>query len=318
MNYFLSKLYTLKLTAKIWLIVSLLWISSSFNLYSQTIQTSPILPDLSGLAWIDGDTFLAVHDAKNPIENFKPRVSMIWLPDSLKGITSIPLSLDWPLPLGLSSDLESVARIPGKQSFLLVESGEGIYNGQQFRRVFLVEIRDQQLIMQSFTELPVSVKNIEGSAVVQIGDRLIFICAERAEGLRETNILFADLQLEPLKIGVFEYVNFKPDNFTGPKVRVVSAIETDENGQLYIASAFDSGDDNGPFESVIYRIGQVKHENNKVSLILFNKPQQLATITGFKVESLAIRELISGKLELFAGTDDENYGGTLRLISIKP
>ncbi|HYN47229.1 MAG TPA: hypothetical protein VER83_00095, partial [Candidatus Nanopelagicales bacterium] len=41
------------------------------------------LPDLSGLAWIEGDRFLAVHDAKYPDEADRPRVSLLRLPTGL-------------------------------------------------------------------------------------------------------------------------------------------------------------------------------------------------------------------------------------------
>jgi hypothetical protein len=87
-------------------------------------QTASILPDISGLAWIGGDLFLAVHDAKNPEEDDRPRVSLVELPKSPTGLTRQTMELTWPEPQGLSSDLESVARIPGTALMLLVESGE--------------------------------------------------------------------------------------------------------------------------------------------------------------------------------------------------
>ena len=286
---------------------------------AQAKRMANTLPDLSGLAWVDGDSFLAVHDSKNPDENERPRVSMLWLPNSPDGLTWKSLELDWPQPLGLSSDLESAARIPGSQSFLLVESGERREQGQQFRRIFLAECRDHELQIVSFTEMPTSVENIEGTAVAKIVERLIFIFAERAEGQLNTNISWTDLQLQPLKLGAFEQITFRPVDFTGPNIRPVSAIETDNLGRLYVASAFDPGDDNGPFRSVIWRAGQVKlDKNNKVRIVLDAKPYRLATLDGLKVESLAIREPADGKIELFAGTDDENYGGTLRLIPLQP
>ena len=100
------------------------------------------IPDFSGLAWVEGDTFLALHDAKYPEEKDRVRASLIRLPRSLDGITLMPLALDWPSPQGPSSDLESIARIPGTNSFLLTESGEERDDRQQFRRVFLTELRN--------------------------------------------------------------------------------------------------------------------------------------------------------------------------------
>ena len=44
------------------------------------------LPDLSGLAFVGNGRFLAVHDAKNPDELNRPRVSLLQLPQDLQGI----------------------------------------------------------------------------------------------------------------------------------------------------------------------------------------------------------------------------------------
>lgn len=298
---------------KIWLLAGLLLLSQ--GAYAQGTQKAADLPDLSGLAWMEGDTFLAVHDAKNPEENDRVRASLLWLPRSLEGITWTPLKLDWPPPLGLSSDLESIARIPGAQSYLLIESGEGIHEGRRYRRVFLLDIIDREPVIRAVAELPESVKNIEGAAVARFKDALVFIYSERAEALRSTDIFYAPLSLEPLGLGPVRKVPFRPHDFTGPGIRLVSAIEIDSRGRVYIASAFDPGDDNGPFTSVIRRIGQLSLDRSgRVRLSLSPRPGRLATLNGFKVESLALREQPGGSLEIFAGMDDENYGGTVRRI----
>ena len=297
--------------------VALIVNDSHTNGQTKRAVNSP--PDLSGLAWIEGDTFLAVHDAKNPEESQRPRVSTVSLPNSLAGITWNPFELEWPPPLGLSSDLESIARIPGEQLFLLVESGEGTLDNLQFRRIFLVERRGQQWVLVSFATLPESVVNIEGTAVARLGERLAFVFAERAEGQTTTPLMWAELQLQPLALRLFKHATFLPPDFTGPNWRPVSAIEIDQLGHVYLASAFDPGDDNGPFRSVIWRAGQIKLDaHGHIALVLHAQPRQLAILDGLKVESLAIREQAQGKLELFAGTDDENYGGVLRLIPLQP
>lgn len=46
-------------------------------------------------------------------------------------------------------------------------------------------------------------------------------------------------------------------------------------------------------------------------------PQRIATLDGFKVESLALRPHGDGE-QLFAGTDNENHGGTIRQILLPP
>jgi hypothetical protein len=277
------------------------------------------LLDLSGLAWVEGDTFLAVHDAKNPEENERPRASLIRLPQAGGSLTWETVPLAWPPPLGPASDLESVARIPGTQSFLLVESGESRAQARQFRRVFLVELRDRGFELVSHTELPAPVENVEGAAVARAGGRLVFVFAERAEGQMSTLISWAELQLQPLKLGAVRRAPFRATGFAGDKIRPVSALEVDGRGRLYAASAFDPGDDGGPFTSVIWRIGRVNPGGNlKAAVIIERRPVRVARVDGFKVESLASRERAGGKIELFAGTDDENYGGTLRPLPLQP
>src|SRR6185503_8392568 len=143
------------------LIALVAWTGGAGNLANtQTEQSVTSIPDLSGLAWVEGDTFLAVHDAKNPEELDRPRVSLLKLPQSLDGIAWTTLSISWPRPLGPSGDLESIARIPGTDSFLLVESGEGRQGVKRFNRVFLLKLTSGQPILESFAELPDMFKNI--------------------------------------------------------------------------------------------------------------------------------------------------------------
>lgn len=273
------------------------------------------MPDISGLAWTGQDSFLAVHDAKNPDEIKRPRVSLLRLPRILEGVRWRTLIVAWPAPLMESSDLESIARIPGTSRFLLVESGESSYNGRRFCRVFLAELKNEQLEILSFTQLPATVRNIEGSAVAKLGSRLVFVWAERGDGQVRSKLSWAPLELEPVKLGWPHQTYFRPGKFSGKNWRPVSAIEIDSQGQVYIASAYDPEDDNGPFTSIIWRAGQVKMDRaGRVRVKLFRQPSQLARLDGLKVESIAIREAGQTTFELFAGVDDENYGGALRQI----
>ena len=83
---------------------------------------------------------------------------------------------------------------------------------------------------------------------------------------------------------------------------------------MYVASAYDPEDDNGPFRSIIWRAGPLTLDRlGRPGVPPGGKPKPLAVLDGFKVEGLAIREQ-QGKIELFAGTDDENYGAVVRPI----
>ena len=79
-------------------------------------------------------------------------------------------------------------------------------------------------------------------------------------------------------------------------------------------AAFDpegtvSDPDNGPFRSALLQIGRVIGG----TVELAPQPSLLATFDGMKVESVAVRA-DQGELEFFIGSDDENYGGTLRWV----
>ena len=165
---------------------------------------------------------------------------------------------------------------------------------------------------------PVPTKNVEATAVAEVGGTLLFLFAERAEGEGSSEIRFAELTLDPLRFGAFESAGaFTSPGPTGPNARPVSALEVDAAGAIYAASAEDPDDDSGPFRSAVYRIGRVGAENGRASVSLDAGPTLLAVLDGLKVESLAVRERQGGSPELWVGVDDENYGGTMRPLPTK-
>ena len=273
------------------------------------------LKDLSGLAWIGGDNFLGVHDAKNPDENSLPRVSFLVLPRSLDGILWRPLHLHF--PGGRSNDLESASRIPGTNKVLLVESS---HDDSDFKRIFLAKMANHRVTItdtlewDSFTE----VFNVEATAVAETNKGWIFIWAERNQFEQSTDVDWIDLTLNPFVIGGGGIATVKftlPDEIADLYSRAIVAMDVDNAGKIYTAAAFDPegtlpDPDNGPFRSVVFKIGQVV--NGRVELDPV--PTTLATLDGLKVESVAVRQDDDESLDLFVGTDDENYGGTLRLL----
>ncbi len=146
---------------------------------SPRFRQASALPDLSGLVWLDGDRFLAVHDAKVDGESGNPRASLIYLPADSQGVHWKRQGLDFH---GLkSNDLESAARIPGTMDVLLAESGD---NGNpRFQRIFKARVEDNQVRIINVTPWPVSIHNVEATAVAALGDRFVFLFAERAQNL---------------------------------------------------------------------------------------------------------------------------------------
>ncbi|MFN2384410.1 MAG: hypothetical protein ABR559_09155 [Gemmatimonadota bacterium] len=274
-------------------------------------------PDVSGMAWISDSLLLAVHDAKNPDELDWPRVSLLRLPRSSDGMAWQPVELAWPAPLGPSSDLESVARIPGTGLLLLAESGEEVEGDRQHRRIFLVEWCGGRLVLRAVAPWPAPVVNVEGTAVARVGERLVFLYAERAQGASATALRWAALTLDPLGFGAFREIVLPAAAAVAPRARPVSALEVDGAGRLYVATATDPDDDNGPFRSGVWRIGRIAPAPDAAegaAIKLDGVPERLATLDGLKVEGIAVRDLPGGGIEIVVGTDDENYGGVIRLL----
>lgn len=281
--------------------------------YAEELAPASTLPDLSGMAWVEDDLFLGIHDAKRNPEKYNwPRISFIRLPKSeLQGVTWRPLGLRFPGLEGRSSDLESVCRIPGGKAFLFAESGQ---EGVRDRRIFYAGYSNGTLRIESYILWPVDIKNVEATEVCRVGDRMVFLYAERADSLPSTKLRWATLSLNPLKIGKFEEVTYKGVDPVGRGARPIVALDVDSDGFIYIVSAYDSGNDNGPYRSVVWRIGKMIKGGDGNPQVDLGENIRLASIGGLKVESIAVREPNEGGKQIYVGTDDEHYGGIIRLL----
>lgn len=279
----------------------------------------PKLLDLSGLAWIGGDRFLAVSDAKRSTAEITfNRVSLLNLPDSLDGVGFESFNLNY--SGGPSSDLESAARIPGRSLVLLAESGD---DDGPFQRIFLARVGHPRPRLVDMTEWGgfTEVFNVEATAVALTDDGFKFVWSERNSGAQSTEIKWAGLTLNPLVIGpqegavLFTLPDFLVDESGNPLFsRSIVGLDVDSAGNIYSVAAFDpegtvENPDNGPFRSAVLQIGQIDRDG----VTLEATPPILAMVDGLKIESVAIRETDAG-IEVFVGTDDENYGGVLRQI----
>jgi hypothetical protein len=280
---------------------------------TRATQSASTLPDLSGLAWIRGDLFLGVHDAKRDPEEYSwPRLSFVHLPKSqLHGVIWHPLHLEFPGSEGRSSDMESAAQIPGGKAFLFAESGQ---EGEHNPRIFYAVYTNGKLQIESHLVWPVDVTNVEATEVHQVGDRMILLYAERAEGHPTTKLRWAPLSLNPLRIGKFKETIYEGVDPVGKGARPIVALDVDSDGFIYIASTYDSGSDDGPYRSVVWRIGKMIGDGNDNPQVRLDENKRLANLDGLKVESIAVREASEGSKQLYVGTDDEHYGGIMRLL----
>ena len=278
------------------------------------------LADLSGLAWVDGDNFIAVHDAKTDAAEMRhPRVAQLKLPKDLHGIdrTNLRLTFNGSIP----NDLESIAKIPGSNEYLLVESGDNMQD-PSVQRIFKAKLLNGQLNIVSQTQWPVKITNVEATAVAKLGDTYVFVFAERADNKPETELSWIVLNPDTMNFATHvDRITFKSpdaDRFN----RVIVGLDIDRNGIIYSVSSFDAesaglpNPDNGPYASGVYEIGTIKLKDNAPIVDLYPEPTERALVDGFKIESIAVRNVNGSKRpQLFIGTDDENYGGALRQLA---
>jgi len=272
------------------------------------------LLDLSGLAWMGGNTFLAVHDAKFEGEATRVRVSLLKAPTSLDGILWKPLRPRF--PGGLSNDLESASRIPGTRKVLLVESRD---DRSAYDRIYLARAGRNQVRIFDFTEWTsfADPYNVEGTAVANTEDGYLFLWAEREDGGETTLVQWRDLTLKPFAIGNGDTegsISFSlPSELAELYNRPLVGMDVSPSGEIYIVTAYDSGEDDGPYRSAVLKIGRIEESG----VVLDAEPTVVSTLDGLKVESVTVR--IDGENdELFIGSDDENYGGTLRPLPFSP
>lgn len=276
------------------------------------------LADISGLVWLGSDAFLAVHDAKVADEKFKPRVATLQLPKDLRGVTfkDSRISFKGIIP----NDLESAAAIPNSKWILLSESGDS-KEDPAIQRIFKATVNGNRVRIKSVTPWPVSIYNVEATAVARVDRNYVFIFAERASQQRSTQLQWIKFNPRTMefdkRVNHVTFANPDPERFN----RVIVGLDVDSNGTLYGVSAYDAetaglpNPDDGPFAAGVYAIGTLLSECGEPTIQLFEDPTCLGISDGYKIESVAVRPASNGTpTELYIGTDDENYGGTIRLL----
>lgn len=117
---------------------------------------------------------------------------------------------------------------------MFAESGQ---EGEGARRIIFAYSNDM-LKIESQAPWPVPVENVEATEVCQVGQQLVYLYAERAEGLAATKIKWATLSLYPLEFGPFREVTYEGVDPVGKGARPIVALAVDTDGFIYSASAY--------------------------------------------------------------------------------
>lgn len=284
--------------------------------------------EFSGIAWLATNrryasgtgeepqqVFLICHDARDTdAERDLPRLAIVRTPVDTDGIIVRDLDVDFP---SVPNDLESIARLPGRNEALLAESGAD--GDDPDPTIYLATWSaglDVEIVGSvPWPRTPEPLVNVEATAVATVQGRDYFVYAERAQGSDTTKIT-----MTRLTVGSRGKIKFGRQwtsvSFTAPEppdARPASGMDIDAKGNLYISSAYDPGD-LGPFDSAVYRAATVVPGGEiGARLRPVTPPQELGRSSGLKVEGVG---LVAGALPIFISDDDEDYGGLLRQLRV--
>src|SRR5690606_5584085 len=115
---------------------------------------------------------------------------------------------------------------------LVAESGDDIGG---HRRIFILDVEGPLPRLVQSIDWPAQVVNVEGTAVARLGDRLVFLFAEREHGRSESRLRWADLDPVEFRFGAFRESLVAIPADAGMN-RPVSALEVDPDGWIYVAS----------------------------------------------------------------------------------
>jgi len=267
----------------------------------------------SGMARIDADTFVVAHDAKTGQSG--PRLGIVHHALQAKPVYQ---SLRWDGAV-LPSDLESICAIPGRPGeFLAVESGHRAGKGLIFHLKIDNDEAGWHVQLQGMLRLPGNVEDVEGTLCLRRKDgKLLLVLGER--GGTKTNragrLRWGEIVLGRDSVTLdwpeSDKVDLQPLPGHGKGWRGCTDLWLDENGVLWVAAAYDPGK-SGPFRSAIVRVGRIDVDHPPRPIVLDATPEVVLALEGVKIEGLVGLSVLS----FLIATDDENRGGTWRIVTI--
>ena len=256
---------------------------------------------ISGVAAIDDTHFLVVHDNKKPDQ---PRLGLVeWQKGQKPALTPLKWCDDT-LPI----DLEAVTAVPDhKGDYLVLES-----KGQVSR----IHLEEQGSACKTLMRFPLpgitQESNLEGlSLYCRRSGVCVLLWAERGDDKTPANLSWASFDLEKNTVAnKVEHFPFKAP-YPETNLRSISDIVVDQYGTVLVSATSDPGDD-GPFKSAIYTLGKFSAKGI-LTIAEPKTPDFKFDAENIKIEALT--QPASGSLLM--GSDDENKGGRLALLTVR-
>ena len=231
------------------------------------------------------DGFLVVHDNKS---KGQPRISFINKENTIRPLV-------WPSDTP-PFDLEAIHIIPGASNeFLVMESG-----GVCYRVMVKPESKEVSIINKFILPKVSKIMNLEGMTLFKSNKYFKIAYGDRGSDDRRSTLFIGDY--EPSNNSITNINSYvidlpEPESFK----RNIADLVFDPGGVLWSAATSDPGDD-GPFETRIYKIGQISRSG------VFSKFQSPKAIKGFSDQKVEAMTNFSSGLILM--TDNENFGSS--------
>ena len=211
--------------------------------------------------------------------------------------------LVWPQNT-LPYDLEGLARLPDSENqFIMMESTGTCY------RVLIDSVHFKITIINIF-ELPMLKEdmNLEGINVFKNDSYYKIAYGDRGSNIKESILFTADYNPSTDSISNIDTYTI---NLPRPEYhkRNIADLAIDNRSVLWTSATSDPGD-NGPFETILYKLGEF-NPAGKFSQYKKNKPS--FSFSGQKVEAMVFY-----KSQLILMTDNENFGSTFYALDISP
>ena len=301
--------------------------STSVEINTPTIAIKKSSGGSSGMEQLNDSTYLVVYDVKN----FKKGVRLAMVVLTEKSINVFPIKVDtWGIE-GISSDLESICAIPGKENeFLIAESGNWKGN---LGRIFhiQVDLSTRKATLLGSVKFPLLYRNDMDTTGDQYeaihclayseNERIVILGERGGSKNNPTGVLrwgLYNTEQHTLNIegqGLKGIAIDAPGNWQNKvQKRSITDMYIDANGIIWASASEDQGDA-GPFYSVIYKLGKINPMNLQNPVTPFDSLTIGREIYGFKIEALSGPQKEINCTHTF-GTEDEIYGGVLRPLFI--
>jgi hypothetical protein len=256
---------------------------------------------ISGIAAVDNEHFLVVHDNKKSAE---PRLSIVtWFSEGVSTLKSI----SWCEKKFFPIDLEAITAIPNYPTeYLLLESKGKV------SRIALDSNNTCKILTQFELPTLTSKSNMESLALHCFATQCVLAWAERGDDKEAAKLSWAKFDVDKNSIATptqksFEFFTSYPN----ANRRSMSDVAVDAVGVVWTSATSDPGDD-GFFKSALYKLGVFTETNGDIT---WQAETDILPLEKYDSENIKIEGLVFMQNSLIMATDDENKGAK---IAIRP